>query len=86
MADSYKVQTRLKGDAAIWFVQRLADSKRTPSELLAEIVTERMDWENRPFGFYAKKLSEGPVKKTPEGYTTMIPDFAARPIGGTIQK
>lgn len=79
---AYKVEARLELKAAEWFQQRLRDTKKTKSELLQELISDRIALEANPFGWIANQKNK-PLKKTTEGYFTLIPDFPTEPQGGT---
>lgn len=79
MGNSLKVECRLPPKSAEWFTQRLADTKKTKSELLQEIVADRIELEANPFGFLAKKKAQQPTKKI-NGYNTLIPDFTQKAL------
>lgn len=79
MGSSLKVQARLAEKEAVWFTQRLSDTKKTPSELIVELVKDRIELEENPFKFLAKKKMERPTKKV-NGFSTLIPDFSQAQI------
>lgn len=82
MSGSLKVQARLKGPSAVWFQQRLTDSKLKPSELIEQIVKDRISLEENPFKWIADQKAKGPLKKSPQGYFSLIPDFSGQEAKG----
>lgn len=79
---AYLIAVRLEPKEENWFKERMQHTKKTSSDLLREIIKDRIEFEGDPFGFMARKKNEGPRKKTADGYITFIPDFPAEPQGG----
>lgn len=72
---SLKVQARLPEKQAFWFAQRMTDTKKSQSELLSELILDRMDLEANPWKWIGEKFANTQTQNTPEGYHTLIPIF-----------
>lgn len=79
---SLKVQARLPEIQALWFAQRLVKTKKTQSELLAELIMDRINLELNPWKWIGEQFNKGPTENTPEGYHTLIPIFPKEEQGG----
>jgi len=72
-----QIKARLEVNQAEWFKQRMADSGKTQSELLRELISDRIDLEANPWRFIGRKMKDTKrVVVQGQPYNTLIPDFA----------